>query len=148
MLKITLKIEKLNSEGAGIARHEGKVCFIPWAVPGDTVLAQVEKEGRDFNECRLLEVIEKSSDRVDPPCPYFFNCGGCQLQHISYPAQLIAKQTLVMDALKRIARLSDAVVSPLIPSPKIWNYRNRIKLHRDRKGKIGFFKTSSHEIIE
>ena len=142
-----MKIEKLNSEGAGIARYEGKICFVPWAVPGDTVLVQVEKEGRDFNECRLLEIFEKSPDRVDPPCPYFLNCGGCQLQNLSYEAQLKAKQAIVTDALKRIAR-SDISVPPIIPSPKIWNYRNRIRLHRDRKGKIGFFKSSSHEIIE
>lgn len=146
--KLILKIEKLNSEGAGVGRQDGKVCFVPWTAPGDTVLAHVEKEGKDFNECRLLEIIEKSPDRVDPPCPYFLNCGGCQLQHISYEAQLKAKQTLVTDALKRIARLPDAAVSPIIPSPKIWNYRNRIRLHRDRKGKIGFFKNASHEIIE
>lgn len=147
MLKLTLKIEKLNSEGAGVARFEGKVCFVPWAAPGDTVLAEVEKEGRDFNECRLIEIVEKSPDRVDPPCPYFMTCGGCQLQHLSYESQLTAKQILVEDALKRIAKISDPV-SPIIPSPKIWNYRNRIKLHRDRKGKIGFFKNLSHEIIE
>lgn len=143
-----LTIEKLNSEGAGLARHNGKVYFVPCTAPGDTVLVQVEKEHRDYAEGRLLEIIEKSPDRAPPRCPYFSLCGGCQLQHLNYDAQLKWKREIVVDALKRIARLPEVKVDEMIPSPKIWNYRSRIQLQQDRAGKIGFFKAKSHEIVE
>ena len=148
MKKISLTIEKLNSEGAGLARNNGKVHFVPWTAPGDKVLVQIEKEHRDYTESRLLDILDKSPDRVLPPCPYFMSCGGCQLQHLSYESQLKWKREIVVDALKRIARLPDVGVAPMIASPKIWNYRSRIQLQKDSQGKVGFFKSKSHEVIE
>lgn len=146
--QLTLKIEKLNSSGEGMARYEGKVCFVSWSVPGDTVVAQIEKENRDYNKCRILEIVEKSPDRVLPPCPYFFNCGGCQLQQMTYEAQLKWKREIIIDALKRISGLLTLQIPDVISSPKIWNYRNRIRLHVDRKKRIGFYRHQSHELIE
>ncbi len=148
-----LTIEKINSEGAGLARHNvaghgGKIYFVPWTAPGDVVLVQIEKDHRDYAEARILEIIEKSSDRVDPPCPYFSRCGGCQLQHLSYESQLKWKREILVDALKRIARLPEVQVEPMIPSYKIWNYRSRIQLQQDATGKVGFFKGKSHDIVE
>lgn len=148
MTTLNLTIEKINSEGAGLARLDGKVHFVPWTVPGDVVLVQVEKARRDYAEARLLEIIEKSPDRVDPPCPYFSRCGGCQLQHLSYESQLKWKREILVDALKRIAHLPEVKVEAMIPSPKIWNYRSRIQLQQDQAGKVGFFKVKSHEIVE
>ncbi len=148
MHKLNLSIEKLASNGAGIARHEGKIYFVPWGVPGDKVLVQVEKERKDYNEARLLEIVEKSPDHAEPLCPYFYKCGGCQLQHLTYPAQLKWKREIVRDALKRIARLPENSVAEVLPSPKIWNYRTRIQLHQDRQGKVGFYKPESHEVVE
>ncbi|MBI4411879.1 MAG: class I SAM-dependent RNA methyltransferase [Deltaproteobacteria bacterium] len=146
--KITVTIEKLNSEGEGLARYLGKVIFIPWGVPGDVVSVQIEEEQKDYDRGRILEIIQTSPDRADPPCPWFFNCGGCQLQQMSYEAQLKWKKEIVLDALRRIAKMPDATIEEVIPSPKILNYRNRIQIQRDREGKIGFFKAQSHEIVE
>lgn len=146
--KFTLQIEKLTSEGVGLARHEGKVFFVPWTVPGEKVVVQIEKEHKDYNETHLLEIVEQSKDRIDPPCPYFYRCGGCQLQHINYEGQLKWKKEIVLDALTRISKITQPIVEEMIPSPKIWNYRSRIQLQKDQAGKIGFYKTKSHEVVE
>ncbi|MBI2340964.1 MAG: class I SAM-dependent RNA methyltransferase [Deltaproteobacteria bacterium] len=146
--KLTVSIEKLNSEGEGLARHMGKVIFIPWGVPGDTVSIQIEEEQKDYSRGRILDIVQKSPDRADPPCPYFFNCGGCQLQQMTYESQLKSKKEMVLDALRRIAKMPDAACEDVIPSPKTWNYRSRIQIQRDREGKIGFFRAESHEIVE
>ena len=146
--KITVTIEKLNSEGEGLARHLGKVIFIPWGVPGEVVSVQIEEAHKDYNRGRIIDIVQKSPDRTDPPCPWFFNCGGCQLQQMTYEAQLKWKKEIVLDALRRIAKMPDATIEEVIPSPKIWNYRSRIQIQRDREGKIGFFKSQSHEIVE
>lgn len=143
-----LTIEKLASNGDGIARHEGKVVFVPWSVPGDVVSIQIERDQRDFSEGRLLTIEQPSPDRVAPPCPYFYKCGGCQLQQMTYEAQLRWKKEIVREALERIGGLRSAAVSDVIPSRKIWNYRSRIQLHSDRKGRVGFYSAGSHQIVE
>lgn len=145
--QIKLTIEKLNSKGDGLARHEGKVCFIPWGVPGDEVIAQIEKEHKDFDDARIIKITKKSPDRVEPRCPYFYKCGGCQLQHLNYEAQLRSKHEIVLDALKRIARISEPPLRPVIPSPRIWQYRTRLRLHQDREGKIGLYERESHRVV-
>lgn len=141
-------IEKLNSRGCGLGRFGGKIIFVPWGIPGDRLFVQIEKKHHDYNEARLLQIVEKSPDRVEPPCPYFFVCGGCQLQQMSYEAQLKWKRQIVVDAVRRISRISLPEIPPVIPSPKVWNYRSRIRLHRDRKGRVGFYKAGSHEVVE
>lgn len=146
--QLELTIESLNSQGAGVARHEGKVYFVPRAVPGDKIRAQVEAEEKNYNRARLLDVLQRSPDRVDPPCPYFFECGGCQLQHIKYTAQLAAKRAILASALQRVGRFENPPVEPVIPSPKEFHYRSRIRVHADSKGAVGFYRDLSHEVVE
>ena len=148
LIKTQFTIEKLSSSGDGIARHQGKVVFVPWSVPGDVVTIKIEREQRDFSAGRLLTIESPSPDRATPPCPYFFKCGGCQLQQMSYEAQLKWKKEIVRGALERIGGLRSAPLSDVIPSPKIWNYRSRIQLHTDRKGRVGFYAAGSHQIVE
>ena len=143
--KITVNIEKISFEGKGIARHEGKVFFVEWAVPGDIVAVEIEKDFGTYANARLVDFLEKSSDRVDPPCPYFFKCGGCQLQNLNYDAQLKWKQIILEDALKK--REIATEVLPILPSPLEWNYRNRIQLHRSPQNQWGFHKPGSHEVV-
>ena len=145
--KIELTIEKLNSKGAGIARKDGLVYFIPWGVPGDTVLVQVELQHKKYAEARLLAILNPSKDRIKPPCSYFYECGGCQLQHLSYEATLLWKKVIVEDALKKIAQIKNPLVLPVLPSPKPFHYRNRIRLHQDEKGNLGFYKNQSHQLV-
>lgn len=145
--QIELTIEKLNSKGAGIARKDGLVYFVPWSVPGDTVLAEVELQHKKYAEARLLAILTPSRDRIKPPCTYFYECGGCQLQHLNYEAQLVWKKIIVQDALKKIARIENTFVLPVLPSPKPFHYRNRIRLHRDGQGNLGFYKNQSHQLV-
>lgn len=87
-------------------------------------------------------------DPVTPRCPIFGQCGGCQLQHMAYPAQLAWKQERVAAALTRIAGITAPQVLPTVPAAHPWNYRTRITLHCDRKGRIGFYRAGTHEAIE
>jgi len=144
---IQLKIETLNSDGSGVARLEGKVYFVPRAVPGDTVEVQIEKEHKQYTDCRVIKFIVKSSDRVEPPCPYFFECGGCQLQHLKYLAQTRHKTEMVRHALSRIGKVDPSVVLETISSPDPWHYRSRIQVHRNKSGEWGFYKNQSHDVI-
>lgn len=146
--KVILTIEKLASDGRGVARYHGKIVFVDWAVPGDEVEAQIEKDHKDYAEARLLKILKPSEDRTKPLCPYFYECGGCDLQHIKYVAQLKFKEQIVHDAISRLGHLQDIEVKPIIPSPQEWHYRNRIQLHKNSEGQIGFFKPKSHQIVE
>lgn len=144
---ITLTIERFTSEAQGVATYEGKRVLVPLALPGDVVRVQLVRDHDRYWEGRLVEIQTPSPDRITPRCPIFFDCGGCQLQHLDYPAQLHWKRHWVEDALTRIARIRDPDVQPTIPAAHPWNYRTRITLHCDRQGRIGFYKEGTHEAI-
>lgn len=143
-----ITIEKLSSEGSGIARANGLVLFIPFTVPGDTVEAEITRQYPKYAEAKVVRLITASPDRITPPCPYFYECGGCQLQHMNYATQLASKKQIVMDALKRIGKVNDVIVPDVTPSPKEFFYRSRIQLQQSQTGKIGFFKRNTHDIVE
>jgi len=100
-VKVTLKAESVVHGGETLARHDGRVVFLRGAAPGDRVEAELTGEGR-FERTRALRVVERSTSHVDPPCPIVERCGGCPLQHVTYEAQLAAKEELTADALERI----------------------------------------------
>lgn len=131
----------------GLARSEGKVYFVPWALPGDEIDAKVEVEHANYSEASIVKITKKSSERVKAPCQYFLNCGGCRLQHLDYDAQLRWKKVIVEDALSKIPK-NKIECEDVLPSPKIWNYRNRIQVHHNRQGQWGFYESKSHHVIE
>ena len=100
--ELALAIDNLGSEGQGIGRHEGFAVFVPFALPGERVRARVIKPGKSFAVAKLTEILEKSPERAEPPCPAFGRCGGCTLMHLSYAAQLEYKRHEVENALRRI----------------------------------------------
>jgi len=121
------RIEKITAGGAGFARVEGKAVFIEGTAPGETVLCRITAEHRSWTQAELLEVLEPSPDRVLPACPLWGKCGGCNMQHLSYPAQLAAKTAILTEAFTRIGGFSPP--QPLVfPSPP-WEYRNRMQFH-------------------
>lgn len=148
MKKIFLKIENLASNGSGVGRREGKVYFVPWGVPGDHLSVEVKKNNKNFIDASLVEIIEKSPHRMAPPCPYYFKCGGCQLQHIGYESQLRFKKEIIRNALKRIGRLNENCVEDVVPAKNVWHYRTKIELHRNGNNRLGFYKLQSHEVVE
>ncbi len=115
--------------GAGIARHEGRVVFVPFTIPGETVRARIGKVTRSWMQAEALEILAASPDRVSPPCRVFGRCGGCAYQHIAYPRQLEIKTRQVSEALRRIGKFPAPPVEPARPSPLAYGYRNRITVH-------------------
>ena len=120
-------IEDLSHEGRGVAHHAGKVVFIDDALPGERVEWLRTKKSPNFDEARLLQVLEPSPDRVAPKCVHFGVCGGCALQHVSPQKQIEFKQRQLMDALARIGKVSPLeVLEPL--QADAWGYRRRARL--------------------
>src|SRR6059058_319304 len=147
MRVVDLTIEDIAFGGKGIGREQGKAVFVPYTIENETVSAEVVREKKQFAEAELVEVKERSPDRVEPQCPYFGRCGGCAYQHISYEHQLVIKWRQVRDALRRIAKLKDVPLRPIIPSPKQYAYRNRITVHA-QEDVIGFLRRDSHQLID
>jgi 23S rRNA (uracil1939-C5)-methyltransferase len=134
MATVSVAIDSIAAGGDGVGRNEGLVVFVPRTAPGDVVTAQISGRGH-FARGALRSVITSSVSRIDPPCPHYTRdrCGGCQLQHLSYEAQLSAKQTIIRDALQRIGKREVGTV-PIGPSPKEWRYRTKLTLAIRRRG--------------
>lgn len=126
---VTGDIQTLAFGGEGILRHDGLVIFVPWAAPGDTLQCRLKRIKKSYAFGEIVEIQHKSPLRTHPKCPYFGTCGGCQLQHITYAAQLYEKRIWVEDALKRIGKFSSIQVTDVIPAEHPWAYRRHIDLH-------------------
>ena len=123
-----LDIDSIAAGGDGVGRQSGLVVFVPRTAPGDRVRAMVRTGGR-FARGQLRSVITSSPSRIEPPCPHYVvdRCGGCQLQHMAYPAQLGAKAGIIHDALTRIGR-RDVPPPRVAASPEQWRYRRKLTL--------------------
>jgi len=146
---IELKIETVNHDGEGVGRYKGLAVFVPFTVPGEEVVVRVTGLKKNFALGKVVEttVPAPGGNRVSPPCPVFSVCGGSKLQHIDYRIQLELKRKLVEDSLKRIGRINDAVVHPVIGMDDPWGYRNKAvyQVNRvDGKVELGFFAESTH----
>jgi 23S rRNA (uracil1939-C5)-methyltransferase len=145
--ELTLEITDVAYGGAGLARHEGRVVFVPFTIPGETVRARPGKLTRSWMQARVTGILSASPDRVAPPCPLFMRCGGCAYQHVAYPRQLKIKTRQVTEALRRIGKFPDPPVEPARPSPLAYGYRNRITVHVVPP-RIGFHGTDPREIVD
>lgn len=148
----TAKITDLSHEGRGVAHVDGKTVFIDDALPGELVEWQRLKRGRNFDEGRLLRVIEPSPGRVEPRCAHFGMCGGCVLQHLSGEQQLQFKQKQLMDSLTRIGKVTPQETLPALQAAS-WNYRRRARLAArwvPKKGRtiVGFRERSTPYITD
>ncbi|MEP6686111.1 MAG: TRAM domain-containing protein, partial [Verrucomicrobiota bacterium] len=147
MVTRELKIEDVAFGGKGVARDNGKAVFIPYSIEGELVSARIVREKKSFAEAELIEVLEPSPHRVAPECPYFERCGGCSYQHISYPHQLELKARQVEQAFRRIGRLAEPPMCPIIPSPRPYGYRNRITVHA-LDGVVGYYRRDAHQLVD
>lgn len=125
-------VEKLAFGGEGIVRQDGLVVFLPFTAPGDQVCYSITKQKKNYAEGKLEKVISPSPDRIEPKCPYFGTCGGCQLQHIDYPKQAEIKQQWVKEALERGCRTNLDI--EIVSTDLIWSYRRKISLVIKPKG--------------
>ncbi|MDR2133483.1 MAG: methyltransferase [Treponema sp.] len=140
-------IEGIAAGGAGIARLEGKTCFVDFSAPGDLLSLRITEEHRDWARGEICEILEPSPLRAEPPCPLYGRCGGCSLQHLAYEAQLSAKAGILRETFSRIGGGTAGGIS-IRPSLPL-GYRNRVQFHclpANRK-KLGFKARQSPEII-
>ncbi len=145
-----LTVETLVNGGHGLARHNGRVVFIPHAAVGDVVECRVTKTKKKFLEAEIFRVIEAAVQRRTPLCPHAGECGGCQWQHLPYPEQLSWKENLFRDSLVRQCRIGPDKVLPIAAAPHEWGYRSRIQLKCKQEGKRlagGFYRAKSHHIV-
>lgn len=144
---LSLEIHDVAFGGKGVARHEGKVYFVPFTIPGEKVTARVTKQKKNFAEADLVSVEEASPDRVEPPCPYFTRCGGCSYQHIAYPRQLAIKSAQVEQTLRRVGKLATVPMRPPVAAPHPFEYRNRIRVH-SMGGVTGFYAYDGRSLVD
>ena len=149
---IEVTIEDLSEEGTGIGKFEGMTFFIKDAVIGDRVRAKIMKMKKNYGFARLMEVLTPSPDRVEPLCPVARQCGGCQIQAMSYEAQLAFKTRKVENNLKRIGKFEEIPMESIIGMEDPFHYRNKAQFPfgKNRDGKIitGFYAGRTHSIIE
>ena len=145
--RLIVQLEDMAHGGDAVGRHEGKVIFIPYGIAGESVRVEITRDRERFAHARLLEVLVASPQRVQPPCPYFGTCGGCQWQHIQYGSQLEYKQGIVRTQLQRIAGLSDIVVRPTLGMADPWHYRNHMQFNSSRDGRLGLMAAGSHQVV-
>ncbi|HKH82964.1 MAG TPA: TRAM domain-containing protein [Gemmatimonadales bacterium] len=138
MVSVTqVRILRLAAGGDGVGKlPDGKTVFVPRSAPGDLVEVTGLREHKRFARARLKQLVESSPDRVDPRCPHYVqdDCGGCQVQHMSYEAQLLSRSSFVGDAVRRLAKREVADPS-IVPTEMIYDYRTKVTLHVDEDGR-------------
>src|ERR1044072_9927888 len=133
----------------GLAHADGKTVFVSLAAPGDRARVRVEREQGNVLFASIVEILTPSPVRIEPPCPYFGRCGGCDFQQLTYEAQLAAKAEIIRDCLHRIARLESIPAIVVIPSPNNWRYRMRATWHIDRDEQaIGYYERGSRRVCD
>lgn len=149
--KLTVTIDDLTHDGSGVAKVDGYALFVPNALPGETTEVKVIKTKKGYGFARLLNVEKTSEHRVEPPCPIFYKCGGCQIQHMDYEAQLTSKQKQVKDVMERVAKLPNVPVHPVLGMEDPWRYRNKSQVPvAFQHGELvaGFYAKRSHSIVD
>jgi tRNA/tmRNA/rRNA uracil-C5-methylase (TrmA/RlmC/RlmD family) len=151
--KITLKITDVAFGGEGVGRLEDFVVFVPFVALDEEVEAEVVEVKKRFARARLLRVVHPSPQRVQAPCPYFTECGGCQYQHLDYATQLALKHKQVCDLFQRLGEIDPALVSAVVPCPEPYGYRNRIMIRSQwdkfKQGlNIGFIRADNRLVVD
>lgn len=137
-----MDIGDLTNQGVGVGRVDGWVVMVALALPGERVRARVFRNHGNYSEADLVDVLERSADRVEPVCPLFGRCGGCQYQNLAYPAQLDWKRRQIESLFDHHAGIRVAI-DPVVPSPRAYGYRTKLTPHYDKPrggvvGPIGF----------
>ena len=149
---VTLEIVDCGTDGEGIGKADGFTVFVKDAVIGDTVTAKIMKAKKNYGYGRLMEILNASPYRVEPVCPSARQCGGCQLQAVSYEEQKVFKEKKLRGHLERIGGFTNLPMEPLIGMDEPYHYRNKAQfpVGRNKEGKIvtGFYAGRTHAIIE
>lgn len=148
---VTIKIEDMSAEGSGIGKADGYTLFVKDAVIGDVVEAKIMKMKKNYGFARLMQIKSASEDRVEARCPIARQCGGCQIQAMSYEAQLKFKENLIANHLRRIGGFEQIPMEPIVGMEEPYRYRNKAQfpIGTDREGNLvaGFYAGRTHNII-
>ncbi|HTE84522.1 MAG TPA: class I SAM-dependent RNA methyltransferase [Dehalococcoidia bacterium] len=141
---VALNPQAMSYRGTAVARLNGQAVFISGALPGESIIAEIERRRRDFLEARAVEVVEASPQRVQPRCDHFGESGSCEWEFIAYPEQLRLKSEILSDQLRRVGRFAEPPVLPAVPSPSEWGYRNHVRFAVDADGRPSYLRRASH----
>ncbi len=149
--RIIVTIKRIGINGEGVGYYKRKAVFIQGALKDEVVKAKVTKVEPTYLHAELTEVEKRSPDRAVPPCPIYEACGGCQLQHMTYEAQLQAKEDIVKESFQRYAGIENLTIRPIIGMDDPWHYRNKAQLQAGMEGSqiiVGLYAAGSHRLID
>jgi 23S rRNA (uracil1939-C5)-methyltransferase len=148
METIELTLSDMAHGGSAVGRDdEGRVVFVPLAIPGERAEVEIVERKKRFAWARLVTVLDPSESRVAPRCPHFGPCGGCQFQHIDYAAQLQLKEGIVKDQLERIGKMENASVRPTLANPEPWAYAVEVHFGVSPDGHLGFWSPELEQVM-
>ena len=148
MSDLTLTLTEMAHGGLALGRDRGgRAIFVPFAIPGETVRARVPDDRRGFARAELLEVLKPAAERVTPRCRHFGICGNCHFQHMTYAAQLRAKEAAVRDQLTRVGGLNNPPLRPILSAPEEYGYRTETALFPAEEGGLGYWSPVERRIF-
>jgi len=148
-MNLEVEVERILPGGVGLAHAGGKTVFVSLAAPGDRLRVRVDREQGNLLFASIEEILTPSPVRIEPPCPYFGRCGGCDFQQLTYEAQLAAKAEMIRDCLHRIAGFENIPEFSVTPSPNEWRYRMRATWQIDREQQaIGYYERGSRRVCD
>lgn len=146
---IELKIDKVIFGGFGLGEYQGTKVFVPYSLPEEKLLIKVKEKKKHYWLGEISEILESSPFRINPKCPVFMKCGGCDFQHAEYFYQLVLKKLIVNDCLQHLSKI---YFPPKNPYPvSCWHYRNKVQMMMDKRGKeilIGYYQKGTHNVVE
>ncbi|CAH0534359.1 23S rRNA (uracil(1939)-C(5))-methyltransferase RlmD [Vibrio stylophorae] len=147
----TMQVERLDHQGVGIAHWQGKAVFIPGALAGESVLAQIIEDKRRYAQAKLIRILEPSADRVAPACPHYGRCGGCNLQHLPHDAQVAHKQQSLAQLMRQGGDAAAVAAQAQPVEGDCWHYRRsaRLSIAPNHQGEyqLGFRARASKEVV-
>jgi 23S rRNA (uracil1939-C5)-methyltransferase len=145
--EVTLTTLTYGGEAMGRLPDDGRAVFVRFGLPGERVRVRLTEEKKGFARGEIVEILEASPQRIQPRCIHFGICGGCHYQNLSYEDQLKAKTDILRDQLKRIGKIENPPVQPMVASPAEWNYRNHIQFHLNEEGKLGYINARGRAVM-
>src|SRR5215208_6818957 len=148
-MSLEVEVERILPGGMGLAHAGGKTVFVSLAAPGDRLRVRVDREQGNVLFASIEEILAPSPSRIEPPCPYFGRCGGCDFQQLTYAAQLAAKAEIIRDCLRRVAHAEPPAEIEVVPSPEVWRYRSRARWQHDAvRRHLGYYERGSHRVCD